>query len=80
MPVKIDTPWLTTAEAATYLRYRSSSAIRTLKMRGLIRAAGRRGNADLYRREDLDRFVASAGSATVPTGSLGLSGLVAPEW
>ena len=50
-------PYLTTAEAATYLRYRSASSIRTLKMKGLLRPAGRRGNVDLYRRDDLDRFV-----------------------
>src|SRR6516225_6648939 len=37
-------PYLTTSEAAEYLRYRSSSSIRTLKMKGLLRPAGRRGS------------------------------------
>ena len=50
-------PYLTSREAASYLRYRSASAIRTLKMRGSLRPAGRRGGTDLYRRDDLDRFV-----------------------
>ena len=49
----VDSPYLTTAEAAAYLRYQSPSAIRTLKMRGLLRPAGRRGGTDLYRREEL---------------------------
>src|SRR5579871_7000665 len=54
-------PYLTTAEAAAYLRYHSPSAVRTLKMKGLLRPAGRRGCTDLYRIDDLDHFVASQG-------------------
>jgi hypothetical protein len=53
-------PYLTTAEAADYLRYRSASAVRTLKLRGLLCPAGKRGTTDLYRLEDLDRFVTRA--------------------
>ena len=51
-------PYMTTAEAAKYLRYQSSSAIRTLKLRGLLKPAGRRGSTDLYFQADLDHFVA----------------------
>jgi hypothetical protein len=36
-------PYLTSSEAAVYLRYRSASAIRTLKMRGLICPAEKAG-------------------------------------
>jgi len=35
--------YLTTAKAAVYLGYKSPSAVRTLKMRGLLRPDGRRG-------------------------------------
>src|SRR5262245_25586641 len=62
----VTSPYLTTTEAAQYLRYRGSSAIRTLKMRGLLRPVGRRGATDLYRREDLDAFV--RGSGTIGDG------------
>src|SRR5688572_8922999 len=64
----IATPFLTTAEAAEYLRYRSASAVRTLKMLGKLRPAGRRGKIDLYRREDLDRFVLSQPSTMMAGG------------
>ena len=56
-PAPTESPYLTTREAAEYLRYKASSAIRVLKMRGLLVPAGRRGATDLYRREDLDAFV-----------------------
>src|SRR5580692_3922005 len=63
-----ESPYLTTSEAAVYLRYRSGSAIRTLKMKGHLRPAGRRGSVDLYLRDDLDRFVAGPASGTIHAG------------
>jgi hypothetical protein len=39
---RIASPYLTTAEAAVYLRYNGTSAVRTLKMRGLCRRRTRR--------------------------------------
>src|SRR5689334_6796573 len=67
-------PYLTTRGAAEYLQYQSPSAIRTLKMKGLIKPAGRRGGTDLYRRDDLDRFVAGVFSARMPDGRSGTPG------
>lgn len=61
-------PYLTTAEAADYLRYQSPSAVRTLKMKGLLRPAGRRGGTDLYRVDDLDHFVSSRASGSRAQG------------
>ena len=66
--VAMTSPYLTTAEAAEYLRYQSPSAIRTLKLRGLLRPAGRRGGTDLYRQADLDHFVAQGASASIERG------------
>jgi hypothetical protein len=62
-----DSSYLTTAEAALYLRYQTTSAIRNLKMKGLLKPAGRRGSTSLYRREDLDRFV-ETGCSMMPGG------------
>ncbi len=52
-------PYLTTAEAAEYLRYRTTSGIRMAVSRGLLRPAGTgpRG-VYLFTREELDWFVA----------------------
>ena len=53
-------PYLTTAEAATYLRYRSASAIRNLVAAGRLRPAGRRERTWLFLVSELD---ASPGQA-----------------
>src|SRR5690349_3020849 len=71
---KIDTPYLTTAEAAEYLRYKSPAAIRTLKMKGFIRPVGRRGGTDVYTRTELDRFMCNLGSGMVDDGRPGIPG------
>src|SRR5690348_14867726 len=51
-------PYLTTAEAAKYLRFNSTSAIRSLVSRGELSpsGAGPKGTL-LFRVEELDRFV-----------------------
>jgi hypothetical protein len=51
-------PYLTTAEAAAFLRYRGASGIRTAMKRGEIRPAGRgpRGT-HMFTTEELTRFV-----------------------
>ena len=50
-------PYLTSAEAAAYLRYKSGSAIRNLVLSGRLVPAGRRGRAYLFLRSDLDAMV-----------------------
>ncbi len=51
-------PYLTTREAATYLRFGTTSAIRTLVWRGELRPSGAGSNGVLlFRIEELDRFV-----------------------
>src|SRR5271165_625590 len=60
--------YLTTREAAAYLRYRSPSAVRMLKKRGRLQPAGPRGRTDLYLIADLDRFIAQGASARIPAG------------
>jgi hypothetical protein len=73
---RVASPYLTTREAAAYLRYESPSAIRTLKMKGFLRPVGRRGKTDVYRREDLDRFLCttSASEARMTAGRFGILG------
>ena len=71
----IGSPYLTTIEAATYLRFRSSSAIRNLKQRGVLVPIGRAGRTDLYLRTDLDQFVRRATpSANIVDGRSDASG------
>jgi len=71
----IESPYLTTTEAATYLRFRSSSAVRNLKQRGVLVPVGRAGRTDLYLRTDLDQFVLRAPpSATIVDGRPDASG------
>jgi len=55
----IGSPYLTTREAADYLRYRTTSGIRMAVLRGELRPAGKgaRG-ALLFTVQELDRFVA----------------------
>ena len=67
MPVPLK--YLTTAEAAEYLKYKHPSAVRTLKMRGLLRPDGRRGRGgtDMYLTTTLDRFL-SEGAGTMAGG------------
>ena len=67
MPVPVK--YLTTAKAAVYLGYKSPSAVRTLKMRGLLRPDGRRGRSgtDMYLITTLDRFL-SEGAGTMAEG------------
>ena len=52
------TPWLTTAEAAEYLRYRSTQGVRDAVRRGQLRAY-RRGRTYLFLQEDLDAYLRS---------------------
>ena len=55
-------PWLTATEAADYLRC-SASRVRKLTMLGDL-PAHHDGGRVLYRREDLDDFVAHGGAST----------------
>ena len=51
--------YYTTAEAAEYLRYRSSSGVRSAVARGALTPAGKwPRNVLLFTREELDAFVA----------------------
>lgn len=50
--------YLTVAEAATYLRYPSTNALRMALLRKQILPSARRGRMPLFTREDLDRQVA----------------------
>src|SRR5664279_6318618 len=61
-------PFLTTAEAAAYCRYRSPSAIRNLVMAGRLRPDGRRGRAWLFKREALEAMLAGYGAPMAPGG------------
>src|SRR5436305_5024785 len=62
---------LTTAEAAAYLRFRSSSGIRTAVMRGELRPVGAGAKrCHLFTIAELDRFV-SARAARYARGRLG---------
>src|SRR4029453_4853109 len=69
--------YLTTAEAAAYLRYQTASAIRTLVNRGRLRPTGRRGTTLLFRREDLDAFVrgVASGSGQLDAHGAGAHGI-----
>src|ERR1043166_1748432 len=65
---------LTTAEAAAYLRFRSSSGIRTAVMRGELHPVGAGAKrSHLFTVAELDRFV-SARAARYPRGRLGTPG------
>jgi hypothetical protein len=56
-------PLLTTAEAATYLRYKSASGIRTVVSRGELRPCGAGPKAcHMFTVAELDRFVAARGA------------------
>ena len=62
-------PILTTAEAATYLRYRSASGIRTVVMRGELIPCGAGPKAcHLFTIAELDRFVAARGARYAKAG------------
>src|SRR4029077_13709422 len=50
-------PYLTTAEAAAYLRYEHPDALLQQYRRGRIMPAGGRGKSLLWTRSELDRFV-----------------------
>ena len=60
----MESPYLTTREAAAYLRYRSTAGIRQLVRRGLLTPAGRgpRGT-HLFTRAQLDAFVRQRNTA-----------------
>ena len=64
----VASPFLTTAEAAAYCRYRSPSAIRNHVLAGRLRPAGRRGRALLFRREALEAMLAGYGAPMAPGG------------
>jgi hypothetical protein len=53
-------PLLTTRDAAAYLRFRSTSGIRTAVMRGELRPCGAGPKAcHMFTLDELDRFVAA---------------------
>lgn len=54
---RTDLEYLTTAETAQYLRYRSTAAVRQLVRRGKLKAAGPRGRTMLFRRSDIDAMI-----------------------
>ena len=58
MKVTSPSPWLTTAEAAEYLRYRSAQGVRDAVARGHLKAH-QRGRTYLFHRDDLDAFLTS---------------------
>lgn len=60
--VESTSPWMTALEASEYLRC-SLSRIRKLTMLGEL-PAHREGGRVLYRRDELDRFVAHGGAST----------------
>jgi hypothetical protein len=68
-------PLLTTRDAAAYLRFRSTSGIRTAVMRGELRPCGAGPKAcHMFTVEELDRFVAGRAARyarrnVVPTSS-----------
>jgi hypothetical protein len=49
--------YLTTTEAAAYLRYRGASGIRMAVRRGWLRPAARRGRVLLFRLQDLEHLL-----------------------
>src|SRR4051794_15271125 len=63
-------PYLTTVEAARYLRYRGPSAIRNLVYRGLLHPTGRRGRTWLFLVSDLDDMIRSHGAPVSPEGAV----------
>ncbi len=55
-----ESPYLTTAEAADYLRYRSTSGVRSAVQRGELKPCGvGPKNTLLFTRQELDRFVSA---------------------
>jgi hypothetical protein len=56
----MDSPFLTTAEAATYCGFKTAAGLRKARMLGRVAAWGRRGGRGtlMWRREDLDAFLA----------------------
>jgi integrase len=61
-------PYLTTAQAAAYLRYRGPSAIRNHVAAGRLRPYGRRGRTMLFRPEDLDAMIRGHGAPMASDG------------
>lgn len=62
-------PLLTTAEAATYLRYKSTSGIRTVVSRGELRPCGASPKTcHMFTIAELDRFVAARGARYAKAG------------
>ena len=57
--MKSERPYLTTAEAAEFCRFKTTGAIRKAVMEGRLSRAGRRGGRGtlVFLREDLDRFM-----------------------
>ena len=55
----VNSPWLTTAEAAAYLKFDSTAGLREHIKRGTLRPDGKRGLTFLFRVETLDAFVAN---------------------
>lgn len=58
--------YLTVDEAAVYLRYASTNALRMAVARKQILPSARRGRAPLFTREDLDRQVSQKGVSLTP--------------
>lgn len=61
---------MTTAQAAKYCGFKTSSAIRKAKMEGRLKSAGKRGGIGtfMYRRTVLDQFLMGKMDATFPPG------------
>jgi len=57
-------PYLATRRRPTTSATNPPLAVRTLKMKGLLRPAGRRDGTDLYRVDDLNQFVSSRASGS----------------
>jgi len=58
-PTSPASPYLTSAEATAYCRFKTSSALRKAYLEGKVRPAGRRGGTGtwMWSVEDLDRFL-----------------------
>jgi len=55
----MDSPFLTTAEAAAYCGFKTTAGLRKARMLGRVAAWGRRGGRGtlMWKREDLDEFL-----------------------
>jgi hypothetical protein len=68
--ISVASPYLTTSEAAGYLRYRGPSAIRNLVYQGALKPVGRRGRTWFFLTSDLDAMIRSRGAPSSPEGAV----------